>query len=130
MFLTESWLQNNHHSQLVELCPVSTNHAVSGRGSGQVSVYKKSLKCIKAPCNEFSTFEVLTLKFGGLNPFLLAIIYLPPKPTGSFLAELSEFVSCLVLNDDRVVLRGDFNIHVNDSTNARANEFFKHSYFF
>jgi len=63
-------------------------------------------------------------KLGGPLLVILAIIYSPPKPAGSFLLELPEFLSSLVLNYDRIVLCSDFNIHVDDSSNAHTADFF------
>lgn len=127
MFLTESWLQMNDYSQLAELCPPQydcfSQPRVSGRGGGLVSVYRKNFKCHQVRCDEFNSFEVLTLKVGGLQPIIFVIIYRPPKPPGGFLSELPEFLSTLVLNYDRIVLCGDFNIHVDDPNNVNATDF-------
>ena len=45
-------------------------------------------------------------------------MYRPPGPYSEFLSEFSEFLSNLVLSTDKVIIVGDFNIHVdvdNDS---------------
>ena len=129
MFLTcfESWLQPGDHCKLIELCPPDfdciSQPRVFGRGGGLVTVYKKQHKCTQIPWNVFSSFEVLLLKLGGPNPVILATFYRPPKPAGPFLSELSEFLSSLVLNHDRIVLCGDFNIHVDDLSNTLATDF-------
>jgi len=85
MFLTECWLQTNDQSQLVELCPPHCDCFNQPRFSGRGG--RNSLKCNQVPYNGFSSFEILTFKLG-LHPILFAIIYCPPKRTGSFLAEL------------------------------------------
>lgn len=128
MFLTEMWLQTNDHSQTVELCPPNydcfNRPRFSGHGGeGLVGVFKKNFKCYKVPCEKILSFEVLTFKLGSLNPIKFAIVYRPPKPPGSFLMELPEFLSTLVLNYDKVVICGDFNIPVDDPTNSCASEF-------
>ncbi len=46
-----------------------------------------------------------------------------PKSTSSFLAELPEFLFALVLKYDRIVLSGDFNIHVDGSSNLHTADF-------
>ncbi|KAK0142789.1 hypothetical protein N1851_019280 [Merluccius polli] len=124
MFLTETWLQGADCNQLVELCPPHyecfNQPRVSGRGGGLVCVYKKSFKCHLLHFNGFSSFEALTFKLAGSYPILFALIYRPPKFASSFLA---EFLSSLVLNFDRVVLCGDFNLHVDDPTNTQAADF-------
>lgn len=81
----------------VELCPLHYDcfkqPRVSGRSGGLVGVYRKSFKYYKVTCDEFASFEFLSL-----HPITFAIIYRPPKPTGSFLAELPElfFVAILI----------------------------------
>lgn len=124
MFLTETWLQPTDCSQLVEACPPHSEcfnqPRVSGRGGGIACVYRKNFNCQLVHFNEFSSFEALTFKLTGSQSILFAIIYRPPKPPGRFLAEFPEFLSSLVLNHDRVVLCGDFSLHVDDSTNSQA----------
>ncbi len=63
------------------------------------------------------------LKLGGPLPVIFAVIYCPPKPAGPFLMELPEFLSSLVLNYDRIVICGDFNFHVDESSNVLATDF-------
>ena len=40
------------------------------------------------------------------------ILYRPPGPYSEFISEFSEFISSLVLKTDKVIIVGDFNIHV------------------
>ena len=49
--------------------------------------------------------------------FSVAIIYRPPGPLGNFLAELNEFLVTLVSASDDFILVGDFNIHMDLSSN-------------
>ena len=127
MFLTETWLQYADCSQLVELCPPHyecfNQPRVSGRGGGLVCVYKKNFKCNLLHFNGFSSFEALTFKLAGSYPILFALIYRPPKSVSGFLAEFSEFLSSIILNYDRVVLCGDFNLHIDDPSNTLAADF-------
>ena len=103
MFLTESWRQSCDHSQLAELClPDYFSQPKDGcHGGGLVTVYSQHFKCNLIACNDF---------------------FLPFKC--SFLMELPEFVSSLVLNQDGIVLCGDFNIHGDESSNVLATHFF------
>ena len=48
-------------------------------------------------------------------------MYRAPAPYSTFLTEFSEFLSDLVLKTDKIIIVGDFNIHVdveNDSLSA------------
>ncbi len=47
----------------------------------------------------------------------LATVYRPPGPYTDFLKELADFLSDLLVNVDKALIVGDFNIHV-DNTNA------------
>ncbi|MDF4410550.1 hypothetical protein P3448_24240, partial [Vibrio parahaemolyticus] len=53
-----------------------------------------------------------------MQPLLFVVVYCAPGPYSEFVSEFSEFLSSLVLNSDKVIIVGDFNIHVdvdNDS---------------
>ena len=59
---------------------------------------------------------------GNTLPFV--VVYRPPGPYSEFLSEFSEFLSQLVLSTDKVIVVGDFDIHVdveNDSLNINCN---------
>ncbi len=46
----------------------------------------------------------------------LAIVYRPPEPYTNFLKEFADFLSDLLVNVDKALIVGDYNIHV-DNTN-------------
>ena len=55
---------------------------------------------------------------------MFVVVYRPPGPYSEFLSEFSEFLSQLVLSTDKVIVVGDFIIHVNvenDSLNIHFN---------
>ncbi len=45
----------------------------------------------------------------------LATVYRPPGPYTDFLKEFAVFLSDLLVNVDRALIVGDFNIHVESS---------------
>ena len=52
------------------------------------------------------------------TPIMFVIVYRAPGPYTEFLSEFSEFLSALLFKTDKVIIVGDFNIHVyveNDS---------------
>ena len=58
------------------------------------------------------------------KPVLLVIVSRPPGPYTEFLSDFSDFLSDLVLSSDKIIIVGDFNIHVdakNDSLNIAFN---------
>ena len=48
----------------------------------------------------------------------LATVYRPPGPYGDFLQEFAHLLSDLLIHFDKVMIVGDFNIHVDDANNA------------
>ncbi len=46
--------------------------------------------------------------------FLLSIVYKPPRHHTDFIKSFSDFLSELVLAADKVLIAGDFNIHVDN----------------
>lgn len=50
-------------------------------------------------------------------------MYRTPSPYSEFVLEFAEFLSCLVLQSDKLIIVGDFNIHV-DADNDRLSTAF------
>ncbi|KAK0131362.1 hypothetical protein N1851_033943 [Merluccius polli] len=59
------------------------------------------------------------------DSFFLAIVYQPPGPYSLFVEEFSEFAADLVTYSDKVLLVGDFNIHVNNLSDSLAKVWFQ-----
>ena len=95
----------------------------SGRGGGVAAIFNSSLVINPKPKLSYNSFESLVLSLSHpnwktLQPVLFVIIYRAPGPYSEFLSDFSEFLSSLILKTDKVIIVGDFNIHVdvhNDS---------------
>ncbi len=48
----------------------------------------------------------------------LATVYRPPGPYTDFLKEFADFLSDLLVNVDKALIVGDFNIHVDNTNDA------------
>ncbi len=60
----------------------------------------------------------------GCNPLLCILVYRPPKYNKDFISEFSDFLSSVVPNADRLLILGDFNIHVCCPSKHMVIEFF------
>ncbi len=73
----------------------------------------------------FNSFEILLLN-GTLSDMqnksvlslALATVYRPPGPYTDFLKEFADFLSDLLVNVDKALIVGDFNIHVDNTNDA------------
>ena len=52
------------------------------------------------------------------QPVTLVTLYRPPGPYTEFLSEFSDFLSALVVNSDKILIVGDFNIHMDNENNS------------
>lgn len=126
MFLTETWQRSMEHGPLIELCPLDCcficTPRTSGRGGGLAVVYRNCFLSLTVSTGDFSSFEVQMTKVGRSNPFYCILSYRPSGFNSSFMAEFSEFLSSII-RLDRVIMVGDFNIHVDDVSCSFAADF-------
>ncbi len=116
LFVTETWLKNGDISSLGELspsdCSFYSTPRPSGHGGGLATVFRNSFKCRLLPVDASFSFEAQLLKMDLNGPLLCVLVYRPPKVSTTFIHELSEFLSNQVSRCDRLLVLGDFNIHV------------------
>ena len=89
----------------------------TGRGGGVATISLANLCISPRPKFKFASFEVLVLHLMHPNskatqPVTLVTLYRPPGPYTEFLSEFSDFLSALVVNSDKILIVGDFNIHM------------------
>ncbi len=106
---------------LCYLCP-SNHRQRLFRGGGLATVHKNRFSIRTVNLRSPTSFEVLLFNVSCPNPFHCAIVYRPPGTNGTFLSEFSDFLTSIV-HLERILLVGDFNIHINDSTNNFASNF-------
>ena len=81
----------------------------------------------KIAAKELRSFEYLELIVSsGTFKVRLVILYRPPYlplhpvTTSTFLADFTDYLETLILSTEPLVITGDFNVHVDDSTNPDA----------
>ncbi|KAA0724041.1 putative RNA-directed DNA polymerase from transposon X-element [Triplophysa tibetana] len=125
--LTETWLKPNDYFGLNESTPPSYGYIHEprpvGRGGGVAAIFRDYLTVTRRTMHTFKSFEMLALNITvpnkskkSLVSLTLVIVYRPPGPYTNFLIEFADFLSDLLVNVDKVLIVGDFNIHV-DSPN-------------
>ena len=123
--LTETWLHPDEYVSLNESTPPShlNSHVPRefGRGGGVAAIFNSSLLINPKPKLSYHSFENLVLSLLHQSnkcqqPILFAVVYSAPGAYSEFLTEFPEFLSNLVLKTDKIIIVGDFNIHV-DNTN-------------
>lgn len=71
----------------------------------------------------YSSFELQLFVLELDNPMAISVIYCPPKPHKDFINEFSDFLGSNIPNFDRLLILGDFDIHMCCPANILAKEF-------
>ncbi|XP_051725975.1 uncharacterized protein LOC127499619 [Ctenopharyngodon idella] len=127
--LTETWLKPNDYFGLNESCPPGYCYKNKcrpvGRGGGVATIYREILNVTQKTNYRFNSFEILVLTVTlsdiskkSLLSLALATVYRPPGPYIDFLKEFADFLSDLLVNVDKALIVGDFNIHVDNTNDA------------
>lgn len=127
LLITETWLRPGDLAPLTELLPQDylflNSPRSTGRGGGLVSVFENKFSCQSLSTNAFKSFELQLFRLNAENAVVVALIYRPPKSTIEFISEFAEFLSELVTYNDRLLILGDFNIHICCGFDSLSKEF-------
>lgn len=82
------------------------------RGGGLASVFKHTFHCRSQSTGSYNSFEVQLLQLVLVNPITIALIYCPPHHNKDFISELAVLMGDLVTRHEKIMLLGNFNIHV------------------
>ncbi|XP_068615671.1 uncharacterized protein, partial [Brachionichthys hirsutus] len=125
--ITETWLPEGDYSALIEATPPDYTHLnqprLSGKGGGVAAIFRNVFKCIPVSYNSYTSFEYLGFMVNSCDSTIIIIIYRPPKTNSVFIQEFAELVSYFITKHDRILILGDFNIHVFCPTHPLVNDF-------
>ncbi len=101
---------------------------LKGKGGGVAVIYSNIFRISQRSGFKYNLFEVMVLHITlsietsvndkSLVKFILATVYRPPGHHTDFIKEFADFLSELVLAADKVLIVGDFNIHVDNEKDA------------
>lgn len=124
ILLTETWLDTDAAIVLTEACPPHLNFLFStrsGKRGGTASIFKETLNSKELSLTNYS-FEFHTFVFSS-PPILCATVYRPPQRPTPFISEYLQFLSSIHSSYNRILVTGDFNIHVDNVSDPMAREF-------
>uniref|UniRef100_A0A8C1ETF6 Reverse transcriptase domain-containing protein n=1 Tax=Cyprinus carpio carpio TaxID=630221 RepID=A0A8C1ETF6_CYPCA len=127
--LTETWLKPNDYIGLNESTPPNYCYKheprQTGRGGGVATIYSDIISVTQKTGYRFTSFEILLLNVTlsdmqkkSIVSLSLATVYRPPGPYTEFLKEFGDFLSDLLVTSDKVLIFGDFNIHIDNTNDA------------
>lgn len=111
------------HELLPRDCKFYNNPHSLGRGRGLVSIFKDKFICRLIATEEYGSFEQPLLILDTGSPVAIGIIYRPPKAQKDFIDEFRDFQGSLFLKFDRLIILGDFNIHLCCPGNVMTKDF-------
>jgi len=134
--LTETWQKPSSESDYAarDICPngyVLTQQPRSkGNGGGVGLLYNSSLKIEKQESKSFKSFELMeVLLHTNSSTSRIVIIYRPPPSTSNglsytlFLDEFSSLLELFSIAPGKLIIIGDFNIHIDVSDDGNAKMF-------
>ncbi len=130
--LKETWLKPDEYIILNESAPqdyyYKNEPCPKGKGGGVATIYSNTLSISQKTGFKYNSFEVMVLhitlsrekSINDKSPvmFVLATVYRTPGHHTDFIKEFGDFPSELVLATDKVLIVGDFNIHVDNEIDA------------
>ena len=132
--ITESWISDDDQLTISQLRNDLVDFHVIPRtnrsGGGTAILFRKSLDVTFVDSGDLDSFEYSIWKLANKHlPIHIVIIYRPPYSSNhpitvsKFIEEFSTFSTDVLAQQDNCIFLGDFNIHVDDSTNNDATTF-------
>jgi len=129
--VTETWLRNSTDSNFVlrDVCPsdyfISHIPRDNRSGGGVAVIYRKSFTIKLCESTVYNSFESMELTFRSRDQLLrVVVIYRPPSTSFSvFNDEFSSMLESLIISPGKLLICGDFNLHVNDTNDSSGVKF-------
>ena len=130
--LTETWLRKGDSSKIAEIKDLGYNikhHSRAGRGGGVAIAYKKHLKFTQRTTKAFKSFEhiesVVKSQSGELLRFCCVYRSCTAKQSNvpQFCQDFDDYLESLMQLPGKLIIAGDFNLHLEDSTNSDSRKF-------
>lgn len=133
--LTETWLTGSDKDNPTVSALLPDGYSIrqrsrKTRGGGTALVYRSSLNITETKVPQLSeSFETLDCLISGTKAIRLSVVYRPPPSKSNkftvkqFLGEFAEYLAHLVTSPGHLIILGDFNFHVNDSSDRDACSF-------
>lgn len=103
--------------------PTSAPHEYLVGGRALAAVFNDSFKYWLLPTNTYSCFELQLFVMEFTSPVLCAVVYRPSKYNKDFIHEFSEFWADILPKYDKLLICGDFNVHVCCPSDQLATDF-------
>ena len=87
------------------------------------SIFTNALNCKEISFGDNGSFEHHAILFKCQAPVLAITLYRPPKHCPTFFTNPSELLYIFLENYDKIIVFGNFNIHVEKETDSKAIEF-------
>ena len=131
--LTETWLSETEQDGPVLNALLPKGYCIQqvsrkSRGGGIALIHRENIKAKRISTATYQSFEVLECLIHESVDIRLSIVYRPPGNRNgitakSFYDELSEYLSRLMCAPGHPVVLGDFNFHVDNSSDMTASAF-------
>ena len=125
-FFSESWLYdaNNSVTSLIREQYTLFHSFRESRGGGVAILIRPNIYCRPLWTNlHFESMEIVSVILSGGTPLCICCIYRKQEVSfGTFLAEIAEVILSLLHEDTPFMLCGDFNIHINITSDSKSRQ--------
>ena len=130
--LTETWLRKGDTSKIAEIKDLGYNIAHqsrAGKGGGVAIAYKKNLKFTRRNIKAYKSFELIECAMKSPSGDYLRFCCIYRSCTAKlsnvpdFCRDFDDYLESLMQLPGKVIIAGDFNIHVEDTTDPDTRKF-------